>query len=73
MDAKKEKKTISIWDGNVDNTVISKLTEAKINSKYLIRYWDKLIGPLVWILTKMNCFVKTFKEKNNNLAVSKLW
>ena len=70
---KNPKKTINIWVGNVDNTVISNLTEAKINSKYLSRYWDKLIGPLVSILTKMNCFVKTFQEKNNKLAVSKLW
>ena len=30
------KKTIEIWDINVDNIVISKLTETKTNSKYLI-------------------------------------
>ena len=35
------KKTIEIWDVNVDNIVISKLVETKINSKYLIGYIDK--------------------------------
>ena len=37
------KKTISIWDVNIDNICISKLIETKTNSKYLIRYLDKVI------------------------------
>ena len=32
------KKPIKIWDVNVDNIVISRLTETKSNSKYLIGY-----------------------------------
>ena len=41
------KKTINIWDVNVDNIVTLKLTETKFNSKYLIRYLDKTITSLV--------------------------
>ena len=37
------------WNVNVDNTVISKLVETKTDSKYLIRYLDKDIRPLVLI------------------------
>ena len=31
------KKTIKVWDANVDNIVISKLVETQSNSEYLIR------------------------------------
>ena len=33
------KKTIKIWDVNVDNIIISKLIETKNNSKYFIAYF----------------------------------
>ena len=67
------KKPINIWDINVDNKVISKLVKTKTNSKYLIGYLDKVIGPLVLILPKMSGYVKKFKvndgykDKNNKL------
>ena len=67
-----QKKPIKISDVNVDNIVISKLTEIKTNSKYLIRYSDKAMRPLVLIMPKMSGYVKTFKvkggdkDKNNN-------
>ena len=48
------KKTINIWDVNVDNIVISKLVETKTNSKYLTEYLDKFVGPLVLVLPKIN-------------------
>ena len=62
------KKTIKIWDVNIDNTVISKLVKTKTNSKYLIGYLDKDIGPSVLIIPKMSRYVKTSKveDKNNN-------
>ena len=41
------KKTIKIWNVNVDNTVISKLIKIKTNSKYLIGYLDKIC--LKWV------------------------
>ena len=47
------RKPINIWDVNVDNIVISKLVESNINSKYLIGYLDKVIRPLVLILSKI--------------------
>ena len=58
-----------IWDVNIDNKVISKLIETKTNSKYLIGYLNKVIRPLVLILSKMSGYVETFKvtDKNNNL------
>ena len=63
------KRTIKIWDLNVDNMVISKLLETKTNSKYLIAYLDKVIRALVFIMAKISGYVKTFRveDKNNNL------
>ena len=37
------KKTIIIWNVNVDNIVISNLIETNNNSKYLIGYLDEVI------------------------------
>ena len=33
----------------------------------MVRYLDEVIRPLVLILPKMSEYVKTFKEKNNQL------
>ena len=60
------KKPINIWDGNVDNIVISKLVKTKTNSKYLIGYLDKIIRPLVLVLPKKSGYVKTFKVKDGD-------
>ena len=57
---------IKIWDVNVDNIIISKLAETKINFKYLIGYLDKVIRPLFFILLKMSEYVQTFKVKSKN-------
>ena len=58
------KKTIKIWDVNVDNIVVSNLTEIKTNSKYFIEIkFDKAIRPLVLIMPKMSGYVKTLKAK----------
>ena len=67
------RKPIKTWDVNADNIVISKLTETKTNSKYLIGYSDKTIRPLVLIMANMSVYIKTFKaedgdkDKNNKL------
>ena len=72
----KMNKWINIWDVNVDKIVISKSVEAKPNSKYLIEYLNKVIRPLVLVLTKMSGYIKTFKVKdvdkdnNNNFMLS---
>ena len=69
-----QKKTIKIWDINVDNTVTKKLVQRKTNLKYLIGYLDKAIRPLVLIIPKMSGHIKTFqvkdgdKDKNNKLV-----
>ena len=47
------KKTINIWDINVNNIFVWKLIKTKTNSKYLIGYLDKDTGPLVLIMRKM--------------------
>ena len=60
------KKPIKIWDVNVGNIVISKLSETKTNSKYLIGYLDKDIRPLVLIMPKISAYVKTFKVKDGD-------
>ena len=63
------RKPIEIWDVNVDKIVISKLVKIKTNSKYLIGYLDKDIGPLVLIMPKMSGYVKVIKveDKINKL------
>ena len=38
------KKTMKIWDVNVDNIVISRLVKTKTSSKYSIGYLDKAIN-----------------------------
>ena len=43
-----------------------KLIETKANSKYLIRYLDKVIRPLVLILPKMRGYVKRFKVRDKD-------
>ena len=57
------KKTISIWDVNVDNIVISKLVETKTNSKYLVEYLGKVIRPLdllvLYVLRHLKLKIKT--------------
>ena len=67
------RKPINICDINIYSTVISKLAETKTNSKYLIGYLDKVIRPLISVLSKMSGYVKSFKvkdgdkDKNNKL------
>ena len=67
------KKPTKVWVVNVDNLVISKLIQIETNYKYLIGYWDKVIRPLVLILSKMSGYVRIFKvkdgdkDKNNKL------
>ena len=60
------KKSIQIWDVNINNIVISILIETKTNSKYLIGFSDKAIRPLVLIMPKVSGYVKTFKAKDGN-------
>ena len=56
-------KPIKIGDLNVDNIVISKLVKTKTNSKYCIRYLDKVIKPLILIMPNMLSYVKHLKLK----------
>ena len=52
-------KKLNIWNADVDNIVISKLIEKKKNnSKYLIKYVNDVIRPLVLILPKVNGYGK---------------
>ena len=60
------KKSIQIWDVNINNIVISILIETKTNSKYFIGFSDKAIRPLVLIMPKVSGYVKTFKAKDGN-------
>ena len=60
-------KKSKVWDVEVGDIVISKLIERKNNSKCLIKYLDEVIRPIVLILPKMSRYVKTFKDKNENL------
>ena len=48
----KKKKTIKIWDVNIDNIVISTLIKTKTSSTYLIGYLDKVIRSVVLVMPK---------------------
>ena len=56
------KKSIQIWDVNINNIVISILIETKTNSKYLIGFSDKAIRPLVLIMPKVSGHLKPKME-----------
>ena len=56
------KKSIKIWNVNIDNIIISKLIETKINYKYLIGYLDKVIRPVVLIMSKIKGYLKLKME-----------
>ena len=58
------KKQTNIRDVNFHNVVSSKLVETKTNSKYLIRYLDKVIRPIA--LPKITEYVKVFKRKDGD-------
>ena len=47
-----KKKTIKIWDVNIDNIVISTLIKTKTSSTYLIGYLDKVIRSVVLVMLK---------------------
>ena len=51
---------------NIDKLVISKLFGIKTYSKYLVRYLDKIIRPLVLMLIKISEYVNSFKVKVND-------
>ena len=63
------KKTINIWDANVDNIAISKLVDTKTNSKFLIRFLDKAIKLLVLVLPKMVDMLKHLKVKMKTIKL----
>ena len=60
------KKTMDIYDVNVNIIIISNLVETKNNSKYLIGYLDEVTQGLVLILPKMSGYVETFKVKDGD-------
>ena len=41
-----QKKSVKIWDFNVDNIVISKLAQTKTSSKCLIGYLDEVVRTI---------------------------
>ena len=56
------RKPINIWHLNIQNKIISKLIDTKSSSKYLIGYLDKVIKPVVFMLSKLSEYGKTFME-----------
>ena len=58
---------IKIWIVSIDNIVILKVVETKNNSKHLIGYLIEIIRPLGLILPKMSEYVKTFKDKYEDI------
>ena len=58
------KKTVKVWDVNVDNIVVSKLVKTKTNSKYVIGIkFDKVIRSLVLIMPEMSGYLLKLKIK----------
>ena len=60
----------NIRDVNFHNVVSSKLVETRTNSKYLIRFLEKVIRPIA--LPKMSGYVKVFKLKDGDKDKNKL-
>ena len=64
------KKSLKIWDVNVDNIVISKLVKTKTNSKYLIGYLDKAIvvglSSLSYLWKISNTLIRSCTEPNHS-------
>ena len=58
------KKTIDIWNVDVNNIVISKLIETKTNSKYFVEYLDDVIKPLVLIFFKISGYILKLLKLN---------
>ena len=54
------KKPISISDVITDNIVSQSQLKQKNNCKYLIRYLDQVVRPLVSTLPKMIGYIKAF-------------
>ena len=67
------KKSIKIWDVDVNNIVISKFVETKNNLKHLIGYLDKIMKLLVLLLPKMSGYVKTFEVKDGDKDKKNKW
>ena len=63
-----KKKTIYIWD-NIDNRVFSRLVKTQTNYKHLIKYLDKVIRPLVLIMSKISGSIKIFKVKGKKIKM----
>ena len=61
-----KKKTIKIWDVNIDNIVISTLIKTKTSSTHLIGYLDKVIRSVVLVMPKKSGYVRTFKVKDGD-------
>ena len=61
-----QKKTVNIWNVNVDNIVKTILIETKTNPKYFIGCLDKVMTSLVLILPKTSGYVKTFKVEDGD-------
>ena len=61
-----KKKTIKIWDVNIDNIDISTLIKTKTSSTYLIGYLDKVIRSVVLVMPKKSGYVRTFKVKDGD-------
>ena len=63
-----QKKTIYIWD-NIDNRVFSRLVKTQTNYKHLVKYLDKVIRPLVLIMSKISGSIKIFKVKGKKIKM----
>ena len=44
--------------------VVSRLVETRNNSIFMIGYLDEVIKPLIWSISQMYRYVKTFKGKS---------
>ena len=59
------KKTVNIWDVNVDNVVVSKLIKTKTNPyvfDWILKMMLLLLKPVALMLLKLSGYVKTFKK-----------
>ena len=65
------KKTIKTWDVDVDNMVNLWINWNRNDPKYLFRYLDEVISPLVLILPKMCGYDRIAKDKDEDKEKNK--
>ena len=63
------KEPMDLLSVNTDQIVVSdKLKHNNKGFKYFIRYYDRLVRPLCFILPQMSGYIKYFENRSKNMS-----